>query len=236
MKRLSHLRPEENPLETGFLMNKTRLFSRKNEVFLEESESILVIRKRFRKSSSFLKERDYLSYLKEKIEVPSILSEYIERQELILQFLDGPPIIQLDTREFLIAVSMASIWLRKLHFLGVVKGDCNPRNFIMHRGKIYGIDFEEASLLIDGSYDPIKDLVDLISTTAVTLYTRGLHPLKSLELSLGHVLESYGAHPLPEINYKELIKNFLRDRKKFRPERSHIFDALIEETKNIEIL
>jgi len=205
-----------------------RLFSRKNSVFLVEEGGNRIVRKQFRSRKAFLRELEVLSYLKGKLEVPAVLGFRAEANELYLEYISGDLLSKVSGKHFLDGVALASEWMRKLHFAGLAKGDCNPRNFILSGSRIYGVDFEEAKIIVNGGEDQIKDLVDLASTSALVMVSGGNRAEKALDSILEAVQEGYGKFAEPADEVLRKMAEFLRRRMKYRPEKSQLFSEVIE--------
>ncbi|MEM0046826.1 MAG: hypothetical protein QW039_05295 [Fervidicoccaceae archaeon] len=207
-----------------------RLFSRKNLVFLE-TEDKPVVRKIFNNEKSLFRELIILNFLRDRIEVPKVISTRIEKKEIFLEYIEGTPFSDLSIKEFFSAVHLVVGWLRRLHSIGIEKGDCNPRNFILNKGKIYGLDFEEAGIIID-SQGIVRDLVDLASTSMISIYHRERDRELALE-AFNEIVKSYGPVLPSALEYIPLIKSFLVQRKKYRPELAAIFEELISEVDKL---
>ncbi|MGC8751919.1 MAG: lipopolysaccharide kinase InaA family protein [Fervidicoccaceae archaeon] len=207
-----------------------RFFSRKNIVTLEKFGEKMVVRKEFSKKNNMFREIEVLRYLEASAmasHVPRLIFAEEENKVIYLEYIRGSLLSELSPREFIEKLSMAVEWLRKLHSLGLAKGDCNPRNFILHENKMYGLDFEESRPLLLGNQEALRDLIDLMSTSILIMASKGDDPCEAAMSIVRLIPSSYGSLFVSEDEFLKLIEEFLQRRKKYRPESEALFNSVI---------
>lgn len=206
-------------------------FSRKNKVTLETFRGEQAVKKRFFSEKSMHRELNVLAYLESaglRIEAPKILSVEQEKNTIYLEYIPGRLLSDFAPEIFLDKLSEVVDWLRKLHLIGLAKGDNNPRNFLIYREKVYGLDFEESHPIILGNRDMSQDLVDLMSTSILVLVSKGLPPDKTIKRIMSIVTTRYGDLFQSEKEYFAQMEGFLRRRSKYRPEKAELFGSIID--------
>lgn len=116
-----------------------RFESKKNRVMLEAG----VVLKHHDDGETLLREAHALEQLHQAgLAVPALLG--IKKNTLKLEYIEGPTYVDLvDTMTLEQAEGLAA-WLAEYHRLsGMLRGDCNLRNFLWSQGQCVGVDFED---------------------------------------------------------------------------------------------
>lgn len=206
-----------------------RFFSRKNDVSLVLYRfGNVFVRKCYSNSQSMKKELMYLKFLENTICVPKLFM--LEGSCLYLVPINGRLLSDFSPEEIEELVPKVVHLLKKLHNLGIKKGDANPRNFIIKDNSVCAIDFEESSIIVDYR-DIISDIADLAGTLLVKFYMNGL--LKWAPHLISNITSSYAD---PNIESKELIReiiSFYEKRRQVRQELATVFKSISDFLSNI---
>jgi predicted Ser/Thr protein kinase len=140
-------------LETDAKLQIIKQFpSRKNRVFLVMFNNEPVVMKTFTHKSSAEKEWTFLNVVYGKFYTPEPIK--FKERTLIIRYIPGTPISNALNLQNLRSLAL---WLARMHQYGISKGDCTLPNFLIFKGKIYGIDWEEACTYVNIE----KDLAEI---------------------------------------------------------------------------
>lgn len=131
-----------------------RFYSKRNDVFLSHG----IVFKTFNHEADFRKELSvYEKLMASKSPlVPSIIEVTAPKRQLVIEYVEGITVLeQLELLEvngdvtMAVQVLMAVLsWLEAFYQVffdtNQIMGDVNLRNFIWHKGSVYGIDFEKS--------------------------------------------------------------------------------------------
>lgn len=189
-----------------------RFTSKKNEVYLSESNTIIKI---FSSPSAMEKELAVYRKIAGKLETPAVISregaivelEYIEGKTMLDVLIAGEKNGEMVEKPFQLMIA----WINKFHEITQQRlRDVNFRNFIFCENAIYGIDFEdvcegEAAEDLGGvlayllTYDPV--LTDYKKTLARQLFS-GMKEKEKVDAAMQSMLKRISQRRnlvLPEI-------------------------------------
>jgi len=157
--------------------------------------------------------------------VPHLLG-YTENS-LLLEFIAGETLCDLVNRELdPRPLKELARWLADFHrrFPGLVRGDSQLKNFIWHRSRVFGIDFEECD---QGHY--LEDVAGICGSILDTnpMFTPTKFELARTFLTMYEALN----RPIEDKQLNREIANTLRRKVRFRPRQR---DTLLLQAQRIE--
>lgn len=157
--------------------------------------------------------------------VPRLLDH--TESSLLLEFIAGETLCDLVNRELdPRPLEELARWLADFHrrFPGLVRGDSQLKNFIWHRSRVFGIDFEECS---QGQY--VEDVAGICSSILDTnpMFTPAKFELTRTFLTMYEALNL----PIKDKQLHREIANTLRRKVRFRPGQQ---DTLLLQAQRIE--
>jgi len=164
---------------------------------------------------------------RESLFVPSIV--IAQDGVLLMEYIDGIPLVDAVNEEFALSlIEKIARWYYIFHHkTGHIKGDPRLRNFILAKGEIYGIDFEE--------YRRDHWMQDIGGVCASILDTRPMFDKRKRKL-VWHLLETYlkfSGQQLTEsidTHFTEVIAATLEQTAHWRGD-----SQILEQAKNIRI-
>lgn len=157
--------------------------------------------------------------------VPRLLGH--TESSLLLEFIAGETLCDLVNRELdPRPLEELARWLADFHrrLPGLVRGDSQLKNFIWHRSKVFGIDFEECG---QGCY--LEDVAGICSSILDTnpMFTPAKFELARSFLTVYEALN----FPIEDKHLNREIANTLRRKVRFRPRQR---DVLLLQAQRIE--
>ena len=222
---------ESPTLPFGIQSVCSELPSKKNKVFLvnlasDGRSSPAVLKVYCNPSPAFEVERGFLEEAERRgLNAPHILDH--TDNSLLLEFIPGENLCDLVNRELKPGpLQELARWLAHFHrrFPGLVRGDSQLKNFIWHRSKVFGIDFEECG---QGHY--LEDVAGICSSILDTnpMFTPTKFELARTFLTMYEALNC----PIKDKQLNREIVNTLRGKVRFRPRQR---DTLLFQAQRIE--
>ncbi|MFW9794778.1 MAG: hypothetical protein ACFFEE_10775 [Candidatus Thorarchaeota archaeon] len=154
-----------------------RLKSKKNIVLhlkLHSEEQVDVVAKMFVVDNFDIELRILKSSWEKSLAVPEVIKA--EAGVILMNFISGNLLVDILNRTFRDEfVDMLAKWYYNYHSAHeMIKGDPRLRNFILHNGLIYGVDFEEAR--------PANWMLDIGGTAASLLDTNPIFDMRKRHL------------------------------------------------------
>lgn len=175
--------------------------SRKNKVFLIKRGNELLVLKKFAIFERARREWALLNALNGRFNAPEPVS--IDNNILIMKYVPGVLVHDsLSARN----LKMLAYWMAGVHSYGIGKGDCTLRNFIISKGKICGIDWEESYT----SEEFKKDLSEVCGN--IVMLT------DDFKLCCFFLDQYCAASNTENIDIKDELISFLKSRADFRPD------------------
>lgn len=190
--------------------------SRKNKVFLVIFNDEPIVMKIFTHRSSAQKEWMFLNAVHGKFYTPEPIK--FKDNTLIMQYIPGTPIGNALNPQNL---RLLAFWFARVHQYGISKGDCTLPNFLIFKGKIYGIDWEEARTYADTG----KDMAE-ICANIMMIRENGL------QLCCAFIKHYASLLHVVNLDIREELISFLSSRIKFRPELEERINSIITQVKN----